>query len=225
MEFYVWQRFSIFFFGKMLIVGGKKLKNKFINMAFSTIQKEKEITPLEEKKLRYGLEAFYNMFTKAIVLSILAIILHIIPQFFLLLFVYSTLRLYAFGIHAKKSWQCWILTIPVYIGGCLFCKYGTVNTTVFLSIWFVGFISFLLFAPSDTPARPLIHKEKRIRAKILSIFILFVYLFLIFYIDKPIFTNCVSVGILMEVLAINPITYKLFQTQFNNYKVYQRKTV
>ena len=46
------------------------------------------------------------------------------------------------------------------------------GTSFIVVIHVFSSLSFLLFAPADTPARPLIHKEKRIRAKILSILIL-----------------------------------------------------
>lgn len=194
------------------------MKSSFIENSILTISKTRELTPLDEKKLRYGLEGFYNLFTKMIVMTILAILLDIILEYLLLILVYSTLRLYGFGIHMKTSLQCWFTTLPIYIGGCLLIKYGTFSPTISILIFVVGYLSFLFFAPADTPARPLIHKEKRIRAKILSLIILTCYLVLFLYVDSSIVSNTILYGIIMESVCINPLTYKIFHTPFNNYK-------
>ena len=151
-------------------------------------------------------------------MTILAILLDIILEYLLLILVYSTLRLYGFGIHMKTSLQCWFTTLPIYIGGCLLIKYATFSPTISILIFVVGYLSFLFFAPADTPARPLIHKEKRIRAKILSLIILTCYLVLFLYVDSSIVSNTILYGIIMESVCINPLTYKLFRTPFNNYK-------
>lgn len=194
------------------------MKSSFIENSILTISKTRELTPLDEKKLRYGLEGFYNLFTKMIVMTILAILLDIILEYLLLILVYSTLRLYGFGIHMKTSLQCWFTTLPIYIGGCLLIKYGTFSPTISILIFVVGYLSFLFFAPADTPARPLIHKEKRIRAKILSLIILTCYLVLFLYVDSVLIKNTILYGIILESISINPVTYKLFHTKFNNYK-------
>ena len=194
------------------------MKSSFIENSILTISKTRDLTSLDEKKLRYGLEGFYNLFTKTIVMTILAIILQIIPEYLLLTFVYSTLRLYGFGIHMKTSLQCWFTTLPIYIGGCLLIKNIIVSPIVSILIFAIGFLSFLFFAPADTPSRPLIHKEKRIRAKILSLVILTCYLLIFLYVPYSLVQNTILYGIIMESISINPFTYKLFHTPFNNYK-------
>ena len=201
------------------------MKRKFIKQSLNFIKSKKKITNLEEKKLLYGLEAFYNLFTKIIVLIILAIIFDCLKELILLTFIYSTLRLYGFGIHAKTSLQCWFTTLPIYIGGCLFIRYCELPIVILYILWIFSFISFILFAPADTPARPLIHKEKRIRAKILSIVILLFYLFIFIIYPNKLINNAILYGLLMECISINPLVYKLFNTPFNNYRYFQKTTV
>lgn len=201
------------------------MKKRFIEESIKIIKRTKDISAIEEKKLRYGLEAFYNSITKMVVLIIITIILNVFVEFLLLSLIYSALRLYGFGIHAKKSWQCWVTTLPIYIFGCLFVKYCYVSMPVFLGIWFASFILFSLFAPADTPTRPLIHKEKRIRAKILSLTILVAFLTIALYLNNQLFINCIFYGMIMEDISINPLTYKILNTSFNNYKTYNNNTV
>lgn len=209
----------------LFLLGSDSVKKKFIKQSINFIKSKKKITTLEEKKLLYGLEAFYNLFTKIIVLIILAFIFDCLKELLLLTFIYSTLRIYGFGIHAKTSLQCWFTTLPIYLGGCFFIKYCELPMVTLYIIWIFSFISFLLFAPADTPARPLIHKNKRIRAKILSIIILIGYLIISIYSNNISINNAIIYGLLMECLSINPVIYKLFNTPFNNYKYFQKTTV
>lgn len=201
------------------------MKKKFIENSLNLIKQNKKIDELEEKKLRYGLEGFYNVSVKTIVMFFLAIILNIVPHYILLILVYSSLRLYGFGIHMKTSTQCWLTTVPIYIGGCLLIKYVSFSNVISIFIWLFGFLSFLLFAPADTPARPLIHKEKRRRAKILSIIILSCYFIFFYCIQSTTLKNIILYGVFMESISINPIVYKLFHTPFNNYKSYVKTTI
>lgn len=206
-------------------LGSDSVKISFIEKSVNLIKSRKELNTIEEKKIRYGLEAFYNLITKTVVLIILAVIFHLVLELFLLSLIYSTLRLYGFGLHAKTSLQCWITTLPVYLGGCLIIKYLIIPSEIASIIWVFGFLSFLLFAPADTPARPLIHKEKRIRAKILSIGILLGYLFIYLYNFSPILNNAILYALLMESIVINPLLYKITGTTFNNYKYFQKTSV
>ena len=206
-------------------LGSDSVKKNFIEKSISLIKSRKELNTIEEKKMRYGLEAFYNLITKTVVLIILAVIFNLVLELILLSLIYSTLRLYGFGLHAKTSLQCWITTLPIYLGGCLLIKYLVIPSSIACIIWIFGFLSFLFFAPADTPARPLIHKEKRIRAKILSIFLLVIYLILYLYNFNSMFNNAILYALLMESVVINPLIYKLTGTTFNNYKYFQKTTV
>lgn len=206
-------------------LGSDRVKKSFIEKSVNLIKSRKELNTLEEKKIRYGLEAFYNFITKLIVLIILAVIFNLVFELILLSLIYSTLRLYGFGLHAKTSLQCWITTLPIYLGGCLLIKYLVIPNSIAGIIWIFGFLSFLFFAPADTPARPLIHKEKRIRAKVLSIIILIMYLVLYLYQSNTVIHNAILYALLMESISINPLIYKLTGTTFNNYKNFQKTTV
>lgn len=220
---------NIFFDFSCVIIGSVgvviSVKKKFIESALTKIKQQKKLTSLEEKKLRYGLEAFYNLATKTIVLIILAIVFDLVIELLLLALVYSTLRLYGFGIHAKTSLQCWFTTIPIYMLGGLFIKYATITSNLIYIFWIISFLSFLLFAPADTPARPLIRKNKRIRAKILSVLILCIY-FIIYTLNiSSMFNNVIIYAICMELIVINPLTYKLTKTPFHNYEIYEKNMV
>ncbi len=223
--FSILNNFSNAFYDILFSLGCDSLKKRFIEKSIQLIKSQRKLSNIEEKKMRYGLEAFYNFITKLLVLIILSIMFHLVLELFLLSLIYSTMRLYGFGLHAKTSLQCWITTLPVYLGGCLLIKYLVIPNSISIIIWIFGFLSFLLFAPADTPARPLIHQEKRIRAKVLSIFLLLVYLVLYIYDFHVLLNNTIIYALLMESISINPLTYKITGTTFNNYKNFQKTMV
>ena len=206
-------------------LGSDSVKKNFIEKSISLIKSRKELNTIEEKKMRYGLEAFYNLITKTIVLFVLAILFDLVLELLVLTFIYSTLRLYGFGLHAKTSLQCWITTLPIYLGGCLIIKYLTIPNEVAFIIWIFSFVSFILFAPADTPSRPLIHKEKRIRAKILSTIIVFIYFLVFLLVSNSLLKNAILYALIMESISINPIIYRLCNIPFNNYKSFQKNMV
>ncbi len=201
------------------------MKKIFVEKFITYIQTKKELTNIEIKRLKYGLEGLYNLITKMVVIFVLAILFNLLTELICFILIYSFFRLYGFGIHAKKSWQCWLSTIPIYIGGCFLIKYVSLSMPVIYAIWIFGIISFILFAPADTASRPLIHKEKRIRAKILSIIIVIFFYFINVYFQNRIFLNATLYALIIQSLSMNPLIYLLFHAPYHNYKTYSKTTV
>lgn len=198
----------------------KCVKKKFIEMSCALICKYENCDELQLKKIKYGLESVYTLITKVIVMFILAILLHLLKEYLLLILIYSTARRYAYGLHAKKSITCWLVTLPTYMLGCYFIKFVSIPTIIMYVLWVCGFISFFLWAPADTPARPLIHPEIRRKQKIKACFICIGYLICILVFQTQWLNNAFIYSLIVQSICINPITYKITKTPFDNYKLY-----
>lgn len=199
------------------------MKKKFIENTYLFITKYQDCDELKTKKIKYGLEALYNLITKVVVMLIISIILGIWREYLLLVLIYASARRYAYGIHAKKSIICWITTLPIYLVGCYIIRCISLPNYLIYILWFFGFISFLLWAPADTPARPLIHKEIRKKQKIKACLTCIIYLFCIILFQYPLINNAIIYCLVVQSICINPITYKLTKTPFANYKLYYEK--
>ena len=199
------------------------LKKKFIETSYNFISCYEKCDDLQTKKLKYGLEAVYNLITKLVVMLLLSILLGIWKEYILLVIVYASARRYAYGLHAKKSITCWCTTLPIYLLGCYFIKYMAIPSYLMYILWSIGFLSFFLWAPADTPARPLIHSETRKKQKAKACMVCVVYLTLILTIQNQVLSNALVYCLIIQSICINPITYKLTNTPFNNYKVYYEK--
>lgn len=173
------------------------------------------------EKIQYGLESIYLSITKLIVILLMSVLLKSLKETIIVLLLFNLLRTTGFGIHASKSWMCWISSVPTFIGVPLLCKYINIPTYILICIASISLLIFILFAPADTKKRPLIRKKKRVIYKVLTIIIGFIYLMLIIFIDNTFLKNALSFSMLIEAILICPLTYKLFNMPFNNYKNYK----
>lgn len=197
------------------------MRKKFLNLCMSKIHKKyPEYSNDKLDEIEYGIEALYITFTKTIVISLAAIILGVFKEVFLILIFYNIIRTVAFGMHAKTSFQCYVLSFILFIGAALICKYGSINVYVKIIISIICFINIIIYAPADTYKRPLINKKKRKIYKLLSIILSFIYVILIIIFNKNMWTNYIFMGLLDSTLMIHPLTYWVFHLPYNNYKTY-----
>lgn len=197
------------------------MKDKILNKCMNSVR-EKYPNYSQDKldEIEYGLEAIYLTFTKVIVIFSIAYILGVLKELVIVLLFYNLLRTTAFGMHAKKSWHCYLISISVFVGGAMLCKYININVYVKLVLSSISFICMILYAPADTYKRPLINSKKRKIYKISSIFISLVYIIFIFIFKDNVISNYLFMGFLAASMMIHPVTYRMFQLPYNNYKTY-----
>ena len=197
------------------------MKDKILNKCMNSVR-EKYPNYSQDKldEIEYGLEAIYLTFTKVIVIFSIAYILGVLKELVIVLLFYNLLRTTAFGMHAKKSWHCYLISISVFVGGAMLCKYININVYVKLVLSSISFICMILYAPADTYKRPLINSKKRKIYKISSIFISLVYIIFIFIFKDNVISNYLFMGLLAASMMIHPVTYRMFQLPYNNYKTY-----
>ena len=126
-----------------------------------------------------------------------------------------------FGLHASKSWACWITSLPAFVGIPYICKYISFSNNVLYVIAFISLINFIFFAPADTIKRPLIRKKRRIIYKCLTIVIGCGYIALMMISKNQFLISALAFSMLIEAILICPATYILFKLPYNNYKRYQ----
>lgn len=198
------------------------MKKKFLDNSMSRISKK--YPEYDEEKLEviaYGLEALYITITKTIVIFSIAFILGVLKEVFLISLFYNVIRTTAFGMHAKKSSHCYIISSVLFIGMGLLCKYVDFNLYVKLIIAALAFVTLVLYAPADTYKRPLINAKKRKIYKIITIINSLIYIILIIILRDNLISNYLVMGLLDASLMIHPLTYRMFQLPYNNYKKYE----
>lgn len=196
------------------------MKKKFLDSSMELITKNKQYTQDEIDIMAYGLETIYLTVTKLVVIFLTAYVLGIFKEMILLLLTYNVIRSQAFGIHASKSIYCLISSLVMFIGGALICKYCVIPFEIMVSIAIVCNVCLLLYAPADTHKRPLVNAKKRKRFKFVSFTFGIVYTTLIILFRDYSIVNYLLFGMIEAIIMILPITYKIFNLPYNNYKNY-----
>ena len=143
------------------------MKEKFVNSSISFISKYQECDDLKLKRLKYGLEGIYSLIIKTIVVIIISIFTKTIQETILLILFYAGIRTFSYGMHAKSNLSCWITTLLIYNGIPLFTQKIDIPNNIGYIILGGALISMILWAPADTPKKPLIRKNQRTKCILL----------------------------------------------------------
>ena len=84
----------------------------------------------------------------------------------------------------------------------------------------LSILCYLFYAPADTRKRPLVKKNKRIRFKIITLIIAFIYILVFFNINNIFIKNVIACTMMIQAVLIHPLTYKVFKLPYKNYEGY-----
>lgn len=201
------------------------MKKKFLKFMRKKIKKQyPSYSDDKIDTVMYGIEGMYITITKSIIIFSIAAIFGILKEMILLLITFNFIRVFAFGMHASSGGICLVFSSLIFIIGTYFCKYLIIPNYIIYILYAISFIIFALFAPADTVKRPLIKKKKRIRFKILSLLVTIIYFILSIFIKNNLIDNALIIGLLIECILISPLTYKIFNMPYANYKSYGLNT-
>lgn len=196
------------------------MKKVFIDWCLKKVQEGKKYTEDELEQIEYGLVSIYLLITKLIVIFAICLIIGTFKEALLFLILYNIIRLPSFGLHASKSWICLLTSSIIFVGLPIIMKNIDFNLITKTIIGLYGVIFMYLFSPADTHKRPIINKKRREVYKILSVLITFIFTISSFIIKDNYICNCLLFSIIIQTIIISPLTYKLFNMPYNNYKTY-----
>lgn len=201
------------------------MKNYFLKKIRKEIVKQyPKYSKDKVDEIMYGVEGIYLTITKTIIISLIALILGVFKELIFLLISFNFIRLFAFGMHANKSWICLLFSSTLFLGGAYLCKILVIPKNILITLFLIVLLIISIYAPSDTVKRPLIKKKRRIIFKILSITVVIIYFILTLIIKNNLFINAVIIGLIIECILILPTTYMIFKMPYKNYKSYGLNT-
>ena len=198
------------------------MKELIINKAMNHIKKKNDYSEEKLAEIKYGLSTLYINITKTIVIFTIDYFIGILKELLLILLFYGFLRLTGFGLHAKKSWQCWIGSLTVFLLLPYLVKILTINIYVRLIIEILSIIYISIYAPADTEKRPLIRKNRRILYKVICSITSIVLTIYSIYTKNVSIQNAIFFSLILECFMISPLTYKIFKLKYANYKNYKK---
>ena len=199
------------------------MKNYLINHWIKTIKMYKNVSQDKEEVLRYGIEGLYLTVTKTIVIIIIAAIFNCFLESIIFTILFGLLRSFSHGLHAKKSWLCWIISITTFVFIPLLAKHFIIYTNIKIIVGLIGTILIFKNSPADTYKRPIVNKKRRLKLKYTSGAISLLYFIICILINYQFISNCLIYSILLQNILISPLTYKLFKLPYNNYISYLNK--
>jgi len=202
------------------------MKEKLLNYCMNSVKKKfPEYDQDKLEVIEYGLEGLYLTFTKTILIVSLSIILGIFFKSLLLLLFYNIIRFSSFGLHAKKSSHCLIMSLIFFVGFVYVCDYVYLPLFIKTIMSIVCILLIYKYAPADTEKRPLINKKKRKKYKVMSLISAMIFSILIVIFNEYSISNYLLFGMFEAILVILPISYKILDLPYDNYKNYKLKEV
>lgn len=197
------------------------MKKAFLNWSLSLIRNNKpNISSDELDEIRYGLEGIYLTFTKAIFISVAAYFLGIFKEMIIMLLFFNILRTTAFGLHAKKSWMCWLSSSIIFLLLPYISRYIIIPFYLKIILGILAIILMFKYAPADTEKHPLVNLKKRKIWKIMSVIDCSLMVLASLIIKNETINTLIFFAIYIQILLINPFIYKLFNLSYDNYKTY-----
>ena len=191
------------------------MKQLFIDKSFNYINSHQKLTEYQQIKIKYGLEVMYHFITKYTTIIVLSILLNLYKELLFITLFYLPLRLFGHGIHSNSNFMCWMTSIFAMLLLSYFSRYLIVSNLFIILSVIIGLFSFALWAPSDTPSRPLINKHKRHTLKARIIITTLLYITLCFYFSK--ISVYIIIAIYIESFNINPFIYFINHVPRKNY--------
>lgn len=198
------------------------MKELFVNKSISLIKKNYSYNDIMYERIRYGLEIIYLSITKIFVILLVSYLLGMLKETIILMIFSTPLRNYSYGIHAKKSWHCYVSSIFCFVLLPKLIINYNLSIILRITISIYALTSMIIYAPADTHKRPIINSNHRKKLKYTSIIITISYIFLTILINDNYICNLIYLALVIQSTAIIPITYKIFKMPYNNYKAYQK---
>lgn len=166
--------------------------------------------------IRYGLESIYILVTKTIVIFSLAFIFNMFYEVLVFSCFYGMIRMTSFGLHATKSWACYLSSVIIFIFLPYILKIYDINIITRSILGIFSIIMIYLYAPADTYKRPII--KNRDKYKFISTIIAILMVMSSLFINNVYIHNSLIISLFTESIMILPITYSIFKLPYNNYK-------
>lgn len=177
---------------------------------------------LELMKMKLGLEIFLINITKFTVVLVTAAAVNLFKETLFMILIFGSMRRSAFGLHAKNSIICTIITLTMFVLGAFVSNYIILNNYIIFVILFILNILLYRYAPADTENHPIIGEKLRRKLKKEAILTATALMLIALIVPSQIIKIMITLGVSFEVISILPITYKILNRRYKNYEKFER---
>lgn len=178
--------------------------------------KDKSEDDLEIAK--YGLNLFLMELYKLPIFLGLAYFLGMFKYSILSYLLFGFIRSNAHGIHMKNGKLCLFYSCIAFFSVIYISRIFLLNISIRILLSILILYILYKYAPADTEQRPLLNSLTRKKKKNSSILVGIIYIVISLICTNQILSNIFLFVLLLECIAIHPITYKIFNRRYRNYE-------
>lgn len=180
---------------------------------------------LELQKMKLGLEILLINISKFFIIFTIASIFNLLKESLLMTLVFASIRRNAFGLHAKNSFICTLVSLNIFVVGAYLSYYLKFNNYTTFIIFTIVNILLYKYAPADTENHPLLGANLRNKRKKEAVITGIVLMIIALLIPNNIVKTLMSLSAISAVIIILPITYSLLKRRYKNYEQYEREFI
>lgn len=193
------------------------MKKKIISALLNKIKK-KEVSKEKLEIISYGLESLYILITKTIIILSISYILNIFYEILIFTLFYNFIRIPSFGVHAKNSTICLLFSLISFLSLTFVSKNIIIPFNIKIFLLILNIIFIIKNAPADTLKRPIVNKKRRLTLKIISSLIALLMMTFSLISNDSFISNSLLLAVLFQNIMLSKITYKIFDTPYDNYR-------
>ena len=152
------------------------MKNLVVNTLVNFVTSNQEIDEIKKAELKYCFSSIYLTYSKLVIITLVAFLLGFIKEYLLFLLAYNLIRTFSFGLHATKSWMCWISSSIIFLGIPYVSTLITIPIFIKVIVGSYLIIRFYMNSPADTVKRPIVSQKRRLFFKYVSTILVFIYI-------------------------------------------------
>jgi len=182
---------------------------------------EGNISEIEYLKAKLGIESILLNISKFFIIYACAIRFQTLIPTVITHLAYVSLRKFSQGLHAKSSLVCTIVSLFMFVAIPYMAQDVIINRWLIFLAFVVSTYLFWKYAPADTEKSPILGVKNRLELKLYTIGINVLLMYVALTLIMPMFRTLITIGMLMQVIMVLPITYKILGRSYKNYEKYE----
>lgn len=180
---------------------------------------------LELQKMKLGIEILLINISKFIIIFTTAATFNLLKEAIFMSVIFASIRRNAFGIHAKNSFMCTLVSLSMFVFGSYISYYLKFNNYEVFSIFTIVNTLLYKYAPADTENHPLIGANLREKRKKEAVITGVVLMLIALLIPNSLVKTLMSLAVIFAVILILPVTYRLMKRGYRNYEKYESEFI
>ncbi|MBD3920879.1 accessory gene regulator B family protein [Paenibacillus sp. PR3] len=172
-------------------------------------------------KMKLGIEMLLINLTKTLIIYGISLVCHLFLQTLIVHGAFYAIRRYAFGLHARNSVNCTLVSILMFVGTPLIGSYINLSKLTVIGLGLLFAALLYRYAPADTDKFPLIGADRRRKLRRSSAATSMILTLIAILIPSSTVTTLLMLGVALQIITILPITYKLLKRSVRNYEKYE----